>query len=116
MSGGRYGRWTAPERASLPLQQWPAEDRRLWQAACAPGDLLEEHIGARAKYSLITNRNAEKGYGRWLTFLRRTDPACLEDAPANRITAQRNPRRMLIASLACRTAPARSSPAWSNWE
>jgi integrase/recombinase XerD len=89
MSGGRYGRWTAPERASLPLQQWPAEDRRLWQAACAPGDLLEEHIGARAKYSLITNRNAEKGYGRWLTFLRRTDPACLEDAPANRITAQR---------------------------
>ena len=89
MSTGLYARGKAPERACLPLQQWPEEDRRLWQAACAPADLLDEKIGARAKYSAISNRNAEKGYGRWLTFLCRTDPACLEDAPANRITPER---------------------------
>ena len=89
MSSGPGGRWTAPERASLPLRKWPPEDRRLWRAACAPADLLDEHIGARAKHSIIANRNAEKGYGRWLTFLRRTDPTCLEDAPVDRITPER---------------------------
>lgn len=88
MSSEPRGRWTAPERASLPLQQWPPEDRRLWRAACAPADLLDEHIGVRAKHSVIANRNAEKGYGRWLTFLGRTDLVCLEDAPANRITPE----------------------------
>jgi hypothetical protein len=110
MSTGLYGRGKAPERACLPLQQWPDEDRRLWQAACAPGDLLDEHIGGRAKHSVTTNRNAEKGYGRWLTFLRRTDPACLEDAPANRITAERT-QAYVDCLLACRTAPPQSSPA-----
>jgi hypothetical protein len=30
MSGGPYGRGKAPERACLPIGQWPEEDRRLW--------------------------------------------------------------------------------------
>jgi integrase/recombinase XerD len=89
VSGGPYGRGKAPERACLPLQQWPNEDRKLWQAACAPTDPLDEHSGARAQFSAIANRNVEKGYGRWLTFLHRTEPACLKDAPADRITPQR---------------------------
>jgi len=89
MSGGPYGKGKAPERACLPLQQWPDEDRRLWRAACEPADLLDEHVGTRADHSAISNRKAEKGYGRWLTFLGRTDAACLEDAPATRITPKR---------------------------
>jgi integrase/recombinase XerD len=89
MSGGPYGRGKAPERACLPLEQWPDEDRKLWQAACAPADPLDEHCGARAQHSATANRNVEKGYGRWLTFLHRTDPACLDDVPANRITPER---------------------------
>jgi hypothetical protein len=61
----------------------------LWQAACAPADLLDEHFGARAEYSAISNRSVEKGYGRWLTFLHSTDPTCLTDLPPNRITPER---------------------------
>ena len=89
MNGGLYGRGKAPERQCLPLQYWPDEDRQLWLGACAPADPLDEHIGARSEYSAISNRNAEKGYGRWLTFLRGTDPACLQDPPAGRITPER---------------------------
>ena len=86
---GPFGRGKAPERACLLLQHWPDEDRQLWLAACAPADLLDEHSGARAEHSAIANRNVEKGYGRWLTFLHRTDAACLEDPPATRITPER---------------------------
>jgi hypothetical protein len=48
MSGGPYGRGKAPERACLPIDQWPDADRRLWVAACAPGDILDEEVGARS--------------------------------------------------------------------
>jgi integrase/recombinase XerD len=89
MSGGPYGRGKAPERQCLPLQYWPDEDRRLWLAACAPADPLDEHIGARSEHSAISNRNVEKGYGRWLTFVRSTEPACLLIPPAARITPER---------------------------
>jgi integrase len=71
------------------LGQWPDEDRKLWLAACAPADLLDDHSGARAQFSAISNRNVEKGYGRWLTFLHSADPACLKDMPANRVTPER---------------------------
>ena len=49
MSGGPYGRGKAPERACLKLEDWPEEDRRLWQAACKPGDLLAIDDGRRAR-------------------------------------------------------------------
>ena len=89
MSGGPYGRGKAPERACLPLGSWPSEDRRLWEAACAPADLLAEDIGARAGYSQASNRKAEKGYGRWLTFLAGAEPNCLNEPPRERITRDR---------------------------
>jgi integrase len=37
----------------------------------------------------MSNRKAERGYGRWLTFLQRTDPVSLGEAPALRITEKR---------------------------
>jgi integrase len=83
MSGGPYGRGKASERACLKLKDWPHEDRCLWQAACAPTE------GARANHSGMSNRKAERGYGRWLTFLQNTDPASLTEAPALRITEKR---------------------------
>jgi putative transposase len=90
MSGGPYGRGKAPERACLKLQDWPEKDRRLWEAACKPGDLPDaERGGARANHAIMSNRKAEKGYGRWLTFLQIGDPDSLADAPALRITPER---------------------------
>ena len=90
MSGGPYGRGKAPERACLPIDQWPEADRRLWLAACATGDILDEEVGARSGHARISNTKAAKGYGRWLTYLslvarkRRST-----EAPADRITPER---------------------------
>ena len=89
MSGGPYGRGKAPERACLPIEAWPAMDRVLWLAACAPGDLLDDEVGARADRRAITNRKAEKGYGRWLTHLALHDLGCLQMPAADRITPER---------------------------
>ena len=89
MSGGPYGRGKAPERACLRLKDWPHEDRRLWQAACMPSDPLADEEGARAHHAIASNRKAERGYGRWLTFLQQAHPASLAEAPALRITQER---------------------------
>jgi integrase len=89
MSGGLYGRGKAPERACLPISQWPEADRRLWLAACAPGDILDDDIGARSGHAVISNRKATKGYGRWLTYLQISAPATLAMPPVDRITRER---------------------------
>jgi integrase/recombinase XerD len=89
MSGGPYGRGKAPERACLPIATWPQADRQLWLDACRPADLLDEHIGTRASHSESSNRKAQKGYGRWLTFVIATDPDCTSDPPADRVTKDR---------------------------
>jgi integrase/recombinase XerD len=89
MSGGPYGRGKAPERQCLPLERWPDHDRMLWQAACAPGSILDENLGERSARAKITNIKDQKGYGRWLTYLRFAEVACLSDAPADRITLER---------------------------
>ena len=89
MSGGPYGRGKAPERACLLVDAWPEQDRDLWKAACAPADPLDEDVGVRAGHSTASNRKAEKGYGRWLTFLVGADPGCLNEPPQKRITADR---------------------------
>jgi integrase len=89
MSGGPYGRGKAPERACLPVDKWPHEDREVWQKACEPVDLLDEDFGARSQHAEISNRKAEKGYGRWITFLTVNDPAWLSQAAADRITVER---------------------------
>ena len=97
MSGGAYGRGKAPERACMPLACWPEADSRLWERACVLGDIFDEHAGARHGYSEISNRKAEKGYGRWLTFLSHRDAGLLDLAPADRVTAEWS--RAYVASL-----------------
>jgi len=89
MSGGPYGRGKAPERACLPVPKWPDADRKMWHDACAAVDLLDENAGARASHSKASNLKAEKGYGRWLTFLIAKESGCIAEPPADRITADR---------------------------
>ena len=89
MSGGLYGRGKAPERTCLPIHQWPPEDQRRWTTACAQGDVLEGDAGCRSAHRPITNRKAEKGYGRWLTFIAIHEPAVLISPPEARITHER---------------------------
>jgi hypothetical protein len=89
MSGGPYGRGKAPGRACMNLSAWPEEDRRLWQRALAPADLLEDTGGERAGFRPHSNRKAEAGYGRWLTFLQGRGWLDGDPLPAARITADR---------------------------
>jgi integrase len=89
MSGGPYGRGKAPERACLPVSQWPELDRRLWLAACAPADILDDEVGARSGHARISNTKAAKGYGRWLTYLLLSVQEALAEAPAERIRPER---------------------------
>jgi integrase/recombinase XerD len=89
MTGGLYGRGKAPERTCMKADGWPEEDRRLWQEAITPADPFAESGGMRANHSPISNRKAEKGYGRYLTYLKYYDPTALEGAPVSRITPER---------------------------
>jgi hypothetical protein len=82
---GFYGRGRAPERACRRIEAWPSEDRRLWQAALQPGDLIDGG-GERARYRPISNRKVERGYGRWLTHVDSCGMLNADMAPGDRIT------------------------------
>jgi integrase len=77
-----------PDRRCKALEEWPEVDRRLWQAALVPGDLLEEG-GARARYTDNTNRGIVYGYGRWLQWLDRHGQLDPTNLPGDRITPTR---------------------------
>lgn len=96
MSGGQYGRGKAPERECMKLVQWPKKDRELWTSALTAGDLFDEG-GARANHRPDSNRSTEKGYGRWLTFLRIRGDLDPHVPPTDRITPEQV--RAYIAAL-----------------
>jgi len=89
MSGGRYGRGKAPERACLKVAAWPAEDRRLWEQAVSTSDDLFGDGGARAGRRALSNVTVAKEYGRWLTFLAERGDMEAIPSPADRITPDR---------------------------
>jgi site-specific recombinase XerD len=77
-----------PDRRCKTVEEWPPDDRDLWQAALVPGDAVEDG-GARAMHSEYSNRNAVYGYGRWLTWLDRQGLLDPTSVPADRITPAR---------------------------
>ena len=85
-----------PDRRCKKIEEWPAVDRDLWQAALLPGDLLEDGE-LRAAYAQVSNDKIVKGYGRWLTWLDRRELLDPDDHPARRITPARV--RQYIADL-----------------
>jgi integrase len=74
-----------PVRQCRKLEDWPDLDRRLWNAALMPGDLLEDG-GARSRYSDLSNLTVVTGYGRWLTWLDRQGLLGSRAKPDERIT------------------------------
>ena len=77
-----------PDRRCKKLDELPAADRDLWQAALIPGDLFEEG-GSRAIYSRDSNGKIVKGYGKWLSWLDRRGFLELSASPGDRITPAR---------------------------
>ncbi len=79
---------TDPRRRCLPLEDWPALDRRLWQRGTAPDDGLDDPPPG-AGLSPATRAKVAESYGRWLGFL--ALQGCLDDvtAPGERVTVER---------------------------
>lgn len=75
-----------PARRCLKIEDWPAADRGAWEAALAPGDLLDGTMGAAHHWSTATRIKRHRAYGRWLTSRIAAgsfDPAA---TPTSRIT------------------------------
>lgn len=75
-----------PTRRCLPLTDWPEPDRLAWEAALAPGDLLDGTMGPGHHWSADTREKYRKGYGRWLTFVIGSGQFDPTIAPVDRIT------------------------------
>ena len=58
---------TTDEIRCLPIDAWPARDREAWEAATAPGDLLDPG-GPLSSLAARTRRNIAQSYGRWLAW------------------------------------------------
>ena len=73
------------ERTSLPLNDWPDEDRRLWQSATEEGRYFQK-AGKASCWSEATKLQVQKGYAKWLWYLQSgglLDPAVF---PSERIS------------------------------
>src|SRR6516165_11145515 len=57
---------------SLPVSEWPDDDRRAWQEACRPGSRLRP--GGVASYLAEVSRDDfARRYGAFVAFLQRTN-------------------------------------------
>jgi len=83
---GRYH--INPNSAVMPIALWPEEDRALWLQALELDDPFLE-FGKRAHLRSISNHKVEKGYGRYLTCLKRHEPEALKDRACERINRNR---------------------------
>ena len=77
---------TDPARRCLPIVEWPEADRIAWQAALGTDDLLSIRSTA-ATWKSATRHKNRRGYGRWLTFLKKSG-ADLSVPPADRVTSE----------------------------
>ena len=55
-------------RRSLPFNEWPLSDQKLWRSAVAEGDILDG-AGPGAHWRQTTKDNTRKAYGYWLYWL-----------------------------------------------
>lgn len=79
---------TDPARRCLPVVDWPNADRMAWHAALAYGDPLSFERSTAASWQPATCHKNQRGYGRWLTFLKNSG-ADLTVPLADRVTQER---------------------------
>jgi len=77
-----------PARQQLKLEDWPEGDRAAWNAALAPGDLLDGTVGPAFHLSPATQTIYRNNYGRWLTSRIRAGGFDPMAKPASRITPE----------------------------
>ncbi len=72
------------ERTSLPLHDWPEQDRRLWQSATEEGRYFQK-AGKASHWSEPTKRQVQKGYAKWLWYLHNSGALDRLTLPSERI-------------------------------
>mgnify|MGYP002620657620 FL=1 len=72
---------------SLPVNEWPASDRKVWEAACVKKSPFKP-AGLAAKWSDATRKNIERSYGTFLYWLKGQGQLCSDKTPAQRVTQQ----------------------------
>ena len=72
------------ERTSLPLTDWPDQDRRLWQAATEEGRHFQK-AGKASSWAEPTKRQVQKGYAKWLWYLHNSGALDRLTLPSERI-------------------------------
>ena len=72
----------------LPFDDWPEVDRAMWAALRQNGGPFDDR-GALAGLRETSMETLQNRYGRWLEWLRRTEPAALGALPAARLTLPR---------------------------
>jgi integrase len=92
---------------SLPLNEWPAADRKAWEEAFRPGLRLRKG-GAASRYAEVSREDFVRRYGAFLGFLQRSGLLDPSAGPAAQVT----PRNveLYIAELKARV---RSVTVWN---
>ena len=80
---GRYH--INPETAVMKVADWPEADRTLFEKSLVKHDPFSDE-GLRADLRDISNQKVAKGYGRYLTFLKRHHPEVLDRSVEERVT------------------------------
>ena len=80
---GRYH--INPETAVMKIADWPQADRTFFEKSLVKHDPFSDE-GQRADHREISNQKVAKGYGRYLTFLKRHHPEILVGPVEDRIT------------------------------
>ena len=93
----------AKRRISIPLEEWPHQDRQAFERALQPGELFTSQ-GLAAHWAPATRIWAIKGYGHWLRHLQRTGSLDEQLAPSARASAV--VLRGYVGDLKQRLAPA----------
>ena len=99
-----------PDNRSMPWIEWPEQDRAAWRAALTPAGFLEPG-GVAAGWAEGGRRMVSEGYGRWLTWLARTEQLDAASSAASRVTREQVAAYAdsLTARCAPMTIPARLS-------
>ncbi|WP_170547160.1 site-specific integrase [Ruegeria arenilitoris] len=76
---------TNPIPLVLLYQDWPQADKSAWEALFAEGDIFDG-TGPCASWSEGSRTKLRQSYGYWLSWIKRHQPALLDQSPTDRIT------------------------------
>jgi integrase len=92
-----------PARRCMPIDEWPALDRRAWSRGIAERDIFES-TGPAFRWKPHTCDTVAKHYGRWLTFLSVSGMLETDQEPYQRIDRETLARYLAHLRECCATS------------